>query len=317
MIGHMLGMTPLHWYTNVPGTSVISRCRRSRRFDPACATPAWRYIPAAPIAGVSRARRAPRRAARSAIRSSLHPSVHPARPERSLHSPCSDTCPSTAPPPSNSATYAVTKRHHASLNEDAIFRDPITVDDYLASRWVAKPVRLLDCDYPCDISGAVIFTSEERASSWRKQPIFVEAAAMAGVHTTWEYLDDLLATAQVPCAEHLWSQTDLGPTDVDVAQLYDGFSIVAFGWLEALGFCKPGEAGPFIADGNIRLGGALPMNTDGGVANVGRRHGASHCIETVRQLRGESGVRQVPDAEVGLYTIGHGPFSTSVLLTSS
>jgi acetyl-CoA acetyltransferase len=213
------------------------------------------------------------------------------------------------------AAQQVTSRYHASLNEDALFRDPITVEDYLASRWVTRPVRLLDCDYPCDVSSAVILTTEARASAWQKKPVFVEAAAMASTHITWEYLDDILEGSVKPCADTLWSRTDLTPADVDVAGLYDGFSVIAFTWLEAMGFCKPGEAGPFIAEGNTRLGGRLPVNTDGGVCNVGRRHGASHCIETVRQLRGECGDRQVPGAEVGVYTVAHGPHCHAGLLT--
>jgi acetyl-CoA acetyltransferase len=211
----------------------------------------------------------------------------------------------------------VAQRHHASLNDDALLRDPITIDDYLASRWISRPCRLLDCDYPCDVSSAVIFTTEERASSWRTRPVFVEAAAMASTNTSWEYLPNILEGAQKPCADLLWSRTDLRPSDVDCAQLYDGFSVIAFNWLEALGFCELGDAGPFIAEGNTRLGGSLPVNTDGGVCNVGRRHGASHLIEAVRQLRGESGVRQVPDAEVAVYTVAHGPHCHAAVLTAS
>jgi acetyl-CoA acetyltransferase len=102
---------------------------------------------------------------------------------------------------------------------------------------------------------------------------------------------------------------------VDCAQLYDGFTIITLQWLEALGFCKPGEAGPFIAEGNTRVGGKLPVNTDGGACNVGRRHGANFCIEATRQLRGECGVRQVKDAEVSVWTNAVGNFAGAVLLT--
>jgi acetyl-CoA acetyltransferase len=213
------------------------------------------------------------------------------------------------------ALQQVTSRYHASLNERALFREPLTVDDYLASRWVSRPVRLLDCDYPCDSCGAVIFTTEERAADWAKRPVRVEASAMTAVDSaSWEYLPDITKTSLVPCAEDLWSRTELTPADVDCAMLYDGFSAIAFSWLEALGFCGFGEAGPFIADGNTRLGGSLPVNTDGGVCNVGRHHGSSHVIEAVRQLRGECGVRQVPGAEVSVYTVAHGPHCHAVLL---
>jgi acetyl-CoA acetyltransferase len=210
----------------------------------------------------------------------------------------------------------ITSRYHASLNEEALFRTPLTIEEYLDSRWITRPVRLLDCDYPCDAGSAVIITTEERASSWRKKPVFVEASAMASTETTWEYLPDILEGATKHCADMLWSRTHLRPSDVDCVQLYDGFSIMPLNWLEALGFVEPGESGPFIEDGNTRIGGALPVNTDGGVCNVGRRHGASHCIEAVRQLRGECGERQVP-AEASLYTVAHGPNCHAVLLTSS
>jgi acetyl-CoA acetyltransferase len=213
------------------------------------------------------------------------------------------------------ALQQVTARYHASLNERALFREPLTVDDYLESRWISRPVHLLDCDYPCDSCGAVIFTTEERAADWAKRPVRVEASAMTAVDSaSWEYLPDITKTSLVPCAEDLWSRTELTPADVDCAMLYDGFSAIAFSWLEALGFCGFGEAGPFIADGNTRLGGSLPVNTDGGVCNVGRHHGSSHVIEAVQQLRGECGVRQVPGAEVSVYTVAHGPHCHAVLL---
>jgi acetyl-CoA acetyltransferase len=212
----------------------------------------------------------------------------------------------------------VAQRRHARLNERALLREPLSLDGYLSSRWVSRPVRLLDCDYPCDASGAVIVTTEDRARDRRKKPVFVEALALAAIDTTsWEYLENILEGALVPCAKALWSRTDLRPSDVDCAQLYDGFSVFTLCWLEALGFCGFGEAGPFIADGHTTLGGLLPMNTDGGVCNVGRHHGSSHCIEAVQQLRGECGERQVPSAEVAVFTVAHGSYGHAALLTAS
>ena len=210
----------------------------------------------------------------------------------------------------------VSNRYNASLNEEALLREPLTLQDYLDSRWISRPVRLLDCDYPCDTGGAVIVTTEAQAYNWKKKPVFVESAAMASCGSTWEYLDDLVATSLVPCAQKLWERTSLRPGDVDCAMLYDGFACFQFAWLEALGFCGAGEAGPFAEDGHTALGGSLPINTDGGVCNVGRRHGASHCIEAVRQLRGECGARQVENAQVSLYTVSHGPYSHAALLTA-
>ncbi|HLG66251.1 MAG TPA: thiolase family protein [Acidimicrobiales bacterium] len=215
------------------------------------------------------------------------------------------------------AANAVTARSHAALHPEAIFRDPLTVDDYLASRFVSEPLRLLDCDYPVDSAAAVIFTTPERAADRPHKPVLVEAYALSAIRDfDMSLIEDFTWNAPAHCAEALWSRTDLSPSDVDTAQLYDGFSVITFQWLEALGFCGRGEAGPFIAEGNTRLGGRLPLNTDGGACNFGRRHGANFCIEAVRQLRGEAGARQVPGAEVAVWTNAVGCFAGAVLLTA-
>lgn len=215
------------------------------------------------------------------------------------------------------AINAVNARYHASLNDDALFREPLTVDEYLASRYVSKPMRLLDCDYPVDSVSAVIFTTEERARDWRQKPVFVESYALSAIRDfEMALLDDFTSNSPKHCADVLWSRTDLTAADVDCAQLYDGFSVITFQWLDALGFCGPGEAGDFVAAGHTRLGGSLPLNTDGGACNVGRRHGANFCIESVRQIRGQCGERQVPDAEVAVWTNAVGVFSGAVLLTA-
>lgn len=214
-------------------------------------------------------------------------------------------------------SHVVAQRSHASLNDDAIFRDPLTIDDYLAARYVAEPVRILDCDYPVDAGSAVIFTTEERARDLKQKAVFVESAALSSISgLDFEHLPDMVRTAPHHCSELLWSRTDLGPGDVDCAQLYDGFSFITFQWLEALGLCAEGEAGAFIAEGNTRLGGSMPVNTDGGACNVGRRHGANFCIEAARQIRGQCGERQVPGAEVSVWTNAVGPFAAAFLLTA-
>jgi acetyl-CoA acetyltransferase len=212
--------------------------------------------------------------------------------------------------------HVITQRYHASMNDDALFREPLTMDDYLAARYIAKPVRLLDCDYPVDSASAVIFTSGDRARDWQKTPVWVDAATCSSVGSSSAFdLGDMNHNSPYHAAGELWNRTDLRPSDCDFAQLYDGFTIIVFQWLEALGFCGEGEAGPFIEAGNTRLGGTLPVNTDGGACNVGRRHGANFCIETVRQLRGECGRRQIADAEVGVWANAVGPFSGAVLMT--
>ena len=210
---------------------------------------------------------------------------------------------------------AVQQRYHASLNEDAIFRDPLTVEEFLAQPYVSSPMRLLDCDYPVDSGSAVILTREERARDCRQKPVFVNAAAITGTGPQRYELEDMVANSPYHTAGKLWERTDLNPKDIDCAQLYDGFSIITLHWLEALGFCEPGESGPFIEAGHTQLGGKLPVNTDGGMRNVGRRHGANQCIEAVRQLRGECGDRQVPDASAAVWTNSVGFFSGAVLMT--
>ena len=216
------------------------------------------------------------------------------------------------------AANAVTARYHASLHPEAIFRDPITEKDYLDSRFVSEPLRLLDCDYPVDASAAVIFTTAERAADMQHKPVLVESYALSAIRDfDMSLIEDFTWNSPAHCAETLWSRTDLTPADVDTAQLYDGFSVITFQWLEALGLCGRGESGPFIEEGHTRLGGSMPLNTDGGACNFGRRHGANFCIEAVRQLRGEAAERQVPDAEVAVWTNAVGTFSGAVLLTAS
>ncbi|MGD9793587.1 MAG: thiolase family protein [Acidimicrobiia bacterium] len=216
------------------------------------------------------------------------------------------------------AQFAVAQRDYAVLNDNALQRKPLTVEEYLAHPYVTKPLRILDCDYPCDSGSAVIFTTEERARDLKQPAVFVEASAFSSVYDmNFEFMPDMVRTAPVHCADLLWSRTDLTPADVDCAQLYDGFSIITFQWLEALGLVDKGQAGPFVAEGNTRLGGKMPTNTDGGACNVGRRHGANFCIEAVQQLRGQSGARQVIDAEVSVWANAVGPFAGAMLLTAS
>jgi acetyl-CoA acetyltransferase len=216
------------------------------------------------------------------------------------------------------ARHCVTQREHAMLNPDAIFRDPLTVDDYFNARYVSKPVRLLDCDYPVDSGSCIIYTTEERARDLKQKPVFVEASALSSIaDLRFEMLPDMIHTSPHHCAELLWSRTDLRPSDVDCAQLYDGFTFITFEWLEALGLCPEGEAGNFVAAGETKLSGSMPTNTDGGACNVGRRHGANFCIEATRQLRGECGDRQVEGAEVAVWANAVGVFSGAVLMTSS
>ena len=212
---------------------------------------------------------------------------------------------------------AVTFRSHAAKNPHAPLRDPITLDDYLASQIVTTPFRILDCDFPVDGAGAVVITSLERARDLPKPPAVVRAGVFAtGPRPDWDQWEDLTSMASRFAAERLWERSGMRAADLDVAQVYDGFSWLALCWLEDLGICAKGEGGPFFAEGKASLGGHLPVNTHGGSLSGGRLHGISHVIECVEQLRGTCGERQVPRAEVGVVTAGGGTMAGALLLST-
>jgi acetyl-CoA acetyltransferase/uncharacterized OB-fold protein len=211
---------------------------------------------------------------------------------------------------------ALTARAHAALNPAAIYREPMTMDDYLSARVVTWPFGLYDCDVPVDGSTAVIVSAAETARDRPRPAVRIHAVggAIRG-RPVWDQWEDLTTMAARDAAAQMWARSDLGPGDVDTVQLYDGFSWLTLAWLEALGFCKRGEAGPFVEGGRIRLGGELPLNTWGGQLSGGRLHGFGFLAEAIRQLRGECGARQVPDCEVALVAAGGGPIAGCLLLT--
>jgi len=214
------------------------------------------------------------------------------------------------------AWLPVTQRAHAARNPDAVYRTPLTVDDYLASRMISWPICLYDCDVPVDGATAIVVSAADTARDLRA-PVRIEA--MAGVvdgRPSWEQWEDM-GRVGYATAEALWARTDLRPADVDLAQLYDGFTIEAVWWLEAMGFCGTGEAGAFVEGGErIALDGELPVNTWGGQLSGGRLHaGFGHTAEAVRQLRGEAGDRQVSEAEVAAVTNVGGFEAGAALLT--
>jgi acetyl-CoA acetyltransferase len=217
------------------------------------------------------------------------------------------------------AAFATTQRAYALRNPDeSFFHTPLTTQDYLASRYISTPLRLLDCDYPVDSSTALILTTEERARDLRQRPAFFEAWA-TGTTRSWDFslVDDMTRSAPWNAARRMWSRTSLMPRDVGVAGLYDGFSIIALQWMEALGFCGEGESGSFVSSGETRPDGRLPTNTDGGACNVGRRHGANYFVEVVRQLRGTAGDRALASSpQVGVVGNAVGPFAACALLTA-
>ncbi|MCU0310862.1 MAG: thiolase family protein [Acidimicrobiales bacterium] len=212
---------------------------------------------------------------------------------------------------------AVTARRNAALNPNAIYTDPMTLDDYLAARTITTPFGLFDCDVPVDGSTALVVSRAEHASAVDHPVARVEAmgTALRG-RPSWDQFDDLTTMAARDAGAHLWTRTDLTPADVDLVELYDGFSFLAMVWLEALGFCGKGESGPFIEGGSrIALDGELPLNTHGGQLSAGRLHGFGFIHEAVLQLRGEAGARQVAGAEVAAVGNGGGPIAGTLLLS--
>lgn len=211
---------------------------------------------------------------------------------------------------------ATTFRAHAAHNPRAPLREPITLDDYFASRIVTTPFRLLDCDFPVDGAGAVVITTLERARDLPRPPVVYRGGVLVtGSRPDWDQWPDLTRMASAEAAARLWARAGFSAADLDVAQLYDGFSWLALCWLEDLGVCSKGEGGPFFADGKASLRGHLPVNTHGGSLSAGRLHAISHVIECVEQLRGTAGARQVRDAEVGVVTAGGGTMAGAMLLS--
>lgn len=213
------------------------------------------------------------------------------------------------------AQIALTCRRHAALNPKAVYQAPLTLDDYLASRMISTPLRLLDCDVHCDASTAIVLSRRDLAVDTRNPPIRIEAIGSA-LHQDWTW-DNVslteMATADV--GRMMWSRTDLKPKDVDTAQLYDGFSMLTMIWLEGLGFCPKGESGRFVEGGErISLQGELPLNTNGGQLSGGRTHGVGYVHEACMQLWGRAGARQLPKAEVAVAAAGAGPLGGSLLL---
>jgi acetyl-CoA acetyltransferase/uncharacterized OB-fold protein len=214
------------------------------------------------------------------------------------------------------APIALTARANAARNPAAIYRDPLSLEDYLSARMISSPFGLYDCDVPCDGAIAVIVSSIETAADRPKPPILVEAVGTQIVdRISWDQ-DTLTHEPQVfgPAA-HLWTRTSLCPEDVDVAELYDGFTFNAVSWLEALGFCGLGEAADFMDGGTtIALDGKLPLNTHGGQLSAGRTHGFGFLAEAIAQLRGDAAERQVSDARVAVVTTGGGTPGGALLL---
>ena len=208
-------------------------------------------------------------------------------------------------------------RRNAQLNPKAIYSDPLTMDDYLSARMISTPLCLFDCDVPIDGSTVLIISHKETAPDLKSIPVRIESIAGPLIgRDSWDQNPDLTRFIGDSAGERMWARTDLTPSDVDVAQLYDGFSFLTVLWLEALGFCGRGEAGDFLDGGdNISRNGQLPLNTHGGQLSSGRTHGFGFFHEAVLQLRGEAGERQLTNQpKVAAIANGGGNIAGAALL---
>jgi acetyl-CoA acetyltransferase len=211
------------------------------------------------------------------------------------------------------AEIAVSSRYNAGFNPDAYYRDPITIDQVNSAPMIADPLTKLHCCIRSDGGGAVVLTSEERARDLPNAPVWVLGTGEAVSHTTLSEWRDFTESPAVQSGRQAFGRAGVTAADIDICQLYDAFTSMVLLSFEALGFCGKGEGGAFVEDGKMRLGGALPTNTDGGglsACHPGMR-GMFLLVEAAKQLRGEAGARQVADAKLACVNGTGGWFSSA------
>jgi len=202
---------------------------------------------------------------------------------------------------------AVAHRQHAILNQNAIMKTPITLEDHRNSRMIADPFRLFDCSLESDGGAAVIISAADHAADLRNRRVFISgvAAGHPDSPASITQRSDMTSLGLSKAAPRAFEMAGVKPNDIDVAEIYDCFTYAVIRQFEDMGFCKKGEGGPFVEGGRIGPGGALPTNTHGGLLSQAHVWGLNHIVELVRQLRGDAGKAQVPDAEIGVVT-GYG-----------
>lgn len=211
------------------------------------------------------------------------------------------------------AEIAVSARANAADNPEAYYRDPITVDDVLSGPMIADPFTKLHCCIRSDGGAAAVLVAEDRVADLAKPPVWVLGTGEHVTHVSTSQWPDFTTGPASVAGPLAFRRAGVTPAEIDVCELYDAFTYMLMVTLEDLGFCAKGEGGAFVADGRLRLGGALPTNTDGGglsACHPGQR-GLFLIVEAVRQLRGECGERQVPDARLACVSGTGGWFCTN------
>ncbi len=203
------------------------------------------------------------------------------------------------------AEVAVAARKWAQLNPDAFMRDDLSIEDVLAARMVSDPLTVRDCCLVTDGAAAVVMVRSDRAQDFPRQPAYLLGSASATWHRSIANMPDLTVTAATESGARAYAQAGVGAKDIDVAILYDAFTINTILFLEDLGFCAKGEGGAFVDNGGIAPGGRLAVNTNGGGLSCVHpgMYGLFTMVEAVEQVRGSAGARQVKDAKLA---IAHG-----------
>jgi acetyl-CoA acetyltransferase len=209
---------------------------------------------------------------------------------------------------------AVACREHALLNGNAVMKKPITLEDHRQSRMIADPFRLLDCSLESDGGAAVVVSAAERARDLRHRRVFISGVAAGHPDSPGSITQrpDMTSLGLAKAAPRAFRMAGVTPADIDVAEIYDCFTYAVIRQLEDMGFCAKGEGGPFVSGGRLRIGGALPTNTHGGLLSQAHVWGLNHVVELARQLRGDGGRAQVAGAEVGVVT-GYGDMGDGAL----
>lgn len=212
------------------------------------------------------------------------------------------------------ASIAIAQRAHAARNPAAVYRNPLDLDTYLNARMVSDPLCMFDCDIACDGATAFVISRAEHVVGLDHPGVTVEALDCAHHDRfVWEGGQDITRISSRWST--IWERTDFNVADVDVASLYDGFSVFVLCWLEDFGFCPVGESGAWVADpARISLGGQLPINTAGGQLSGGRLHGFGHLHEACLQIRGQAGARQVDGARLAAVGVGAANSGTTAML---